>query len=447
MIPVPSPPQLAPITAAPARASAYKWWVVFLLWLVCFLNYADRQAISSVLPLLEKAFHFDGVQLGLIGAAFAWVYAAFALVAGLLADRISRKTVILGACVVWSMFTLATAWCGSLAGFISVRALTGLGETFYIPAAMSLLSDYHGRNTRSRALAWHQSAVYAGTVLGSWTAAVLAEKMGWQFPFYLFGPLGFLLAAVLLTGVREPGRGAADAADSAAAGVPHHGGGKSLSVRQTLTVIFRTPVALLLMAAFLLANFVAMIILTWMPTFLLKKFAFSLSGAGLSGTLYIQVASAVMVPIAGWLADRWARRYAAGRMAVQATGLALGALFVFLVGATASAAVLIAAMMLFGACKGFYDSGIFAALYDTIEPRARGTAAGIMNTVGWGGGALGPLCVGLAMKYGRREHDWQNMGDAIACCGAIYLVGAALVIAAAMLYTHRNATRGKGTIA
>jgi MFS family permease len=441
MIRAQSAPLLAP------AASAYKWWVVLLLWLVCFLNYADRQAISSVFPLLEKAFHFDGVQLGLIGSAFAWVYAGFALFAGLLADRISRKTLILGACVVWSLFTLATACCGSFAGFIAVRALTGLGETFYIPAAMSLLSDYHGRATRGRALAWHQSAVYAGTVLGSWMAAMLAEKLGWQFPFYLFGPMGFLLAGVLLFNLREPCRGAADAADRPVAVGDAPADISPLSVSKTLALIFRTPVALLLMAAFLVANFVAVIFLTWTPTFLMKKFAFSLSGAGLSGTIYIHVASALTVPLAGWLADRFARRHAAGRMAVQAAGLVFGALFVFLVGTTASAAVLIAAMTMFGVCKGFYDSGIFASLYDAVEPRARGTAAGIMNTVGWGGGALGPLCVGLAVKYGHRQSDWQNMSDAIACCGAVYLFGAALLVAAAFLFTRRKVAQPQETLA
>jgi MFS family permease len=444
MISAPSLPQLAPITSAPARTAAYKWWVVFLLWFVCFFNYADRQAISSVFPLLEKAFAFDALQLGMIGSAFAWVYAAFALLAGLMADRISRKTLILGACVVWSVFTLATAWCGSFAGFITVRALTGLGETFYIPAAMSLLSDYHGRSSRSRALAWHQSAVYAGTVVGSWMAAALAEQLGWQFPFYLFGPMGFLLAGVLYAGLREPRRGAADAAESASA-APGQCGGDSLSVRETLTIIFRTPTALLLMAAFLVANFVAVIFLTWTPTFLMKKFAFSLAGAGLSGTVYIHVASAIAVPLAGLLADRLARRYAAGRMAVQAAGLIVGSLFVFLVGTTGNAATLVLAMVMFGVCKGCYDSGIFASLYDTIEPRARGTAAGIMNTIGWGGGALGPLFVGLATKYGREKYDWQNMSDAIAWCGAIYLLGAALVLAAIVVFTHRGTARKKGT--
>jgi len=120
-----------------AVSASYKWWVVFMLWFVCFFNYADRQSISSVFPLLEKEFHFNKVQLGLIGSVFAWVYAGFALAAGLLADRVSRKRIILGACVVWSIFTLATAWCRSLPSFLWVRALTGLGETLYFPAVMS----------------------------------------------------------------------------------------------------------------------------------------------------------------------------------------------------------------------------------------------------------------------------------------------------------------------
>ena len=301
-----------------------------MLWFVCFFNYADRQAINSVFPLLERQFGFDEVQLGLIGSVFAWVYAGFALPAGLVVDRVRRKTVILVACVVWSMFTLATAWCGSLSGFIAVRALTGLGETLYIPAALSLLSDYHGRGTRSVALSLHQSAVYAGTILGSWMAAALAEQLGWEFPFYLLGPAGVLLAAVLCALLRETPRGAAEKDERAIAG-PGPGSTGTLSVTQTLAIVFRTPVALLLMAAFLLANSVAMVFLTWTPTFLVKKFHYSLGAAGLNGTLYIHLASAVAVPLAGYLADRLARRYAIGRIAVQLGGLVAGSVFVFLV--------------------------------------------------------------------------------------------------------------------
>jgi len=415
----------------------YRWWVVLLLWFVCFLNYADRQAISSVFPLLTRQFHFTDVQLGWLGSAFAWVYAAAAPLAGLAADRVTRRRLIILACVGWSFFTLATAWCGGLTTFVIVRALTGLGETFYFPAAMALLSDYHGPGTRSRALSWHQSAVYAGTILGGWVAALLAQRAdNWRPPFFLFGPLGLILALVLARFLVEPARGAADG-DVAA------GAGPALPVGETLRLIARTPAAWLLMGAFVCANFVAVAFLTWTPQFLVTKFHYSLGAAGLTGTVYIHLASALSVPLAGWLADRLCRRMAAGRMAVQAAGLIGGTAFVYLVGRAPGTVTLLLAMTCFGVCKGFYDSGIFAALYDTIEPRARGTAAGLMNAVGWFGGALGPVAVGFATQYGRHAGDEAaNLGDAIAAGSLVYVVGAALVVVAALVFSRHGSFRG-----
>jgi MFS family permease len=418
------------VTGLPA---SYKWWVVFMLWFVCFFNYADRQAISSVLPLLERDFGFDGPQLGLIGSSFAWVYAAMAPAAGVIADRVMRKRLLICACIAWSLFTLATAWCASLSMFVTVRALTGFGETFYFPAAMALLSDYHGRQTRSRALSWHQSAVYAGTILGSWVAALLAERCGWRMPFLLFGPMGFILAVVLAKFVREPERGAAEHPAETSAATPT----QPLSVRETSRLILRTPAALLLMGGFLCANFVATIFLTWTPTFLVQKFHYAIGAAGLTGTVYIHLASAVAVPFAGWLADRWVRRWRAGRVLVQTLGLLCGTVFVFIVGKTGDTTTLLLAMTCFGLCKGFYDSGIFASLYDVIQPRARGTAAGLMNTIGWGGGALGPLFVGFASKYGGRPTAVENMSNAIAF-GSLFYLGAAGCLIGAMVSLRRN---------
>jgi MFS family permease len=191
------------------------------------------------------------------------------------------------------------------------------------------------------------------------------------------------------------------------------------------------------MLAFVCANFVATIFLIWTPTFLVEKFHYKLAAAGLTGTVFIHLASACSVPIAGLLADRLSRRFAGGRMMVQAIGLVVGAGFVSMVGTTGSIGTLTLAMSLFGACKGFYDSGIFASLFDSIEPRARGTAAGLMNTVGWGGGALGPLFVGFATKYGTGASKVENMSHAIAWCGVIYLLAAALVIVAIVITHHR----------
>jgi MFS family permease len=414
--------------ATPTFSANYKWWVVLMVWFICFFNYADRQTISSVLPLLSKNFGFDDFQLGIIGSAFAWIYAAAAPFAGVAADRSSRKRLIIAACIIWSFFTLATAWCGNFSSFVTVRALTGLAETFYFPAVMALISDFHAPATRSRAMALHQSAVYAGTILGSWLAAVLAEKSGWNIPFMIFGPIGILLALIISKFLREPNRGAAENLVVQ----------KPASIPETLKIIFKTPAAIFLMGAFLCANFVAFIFLTWTPAFLFNKFHYSLGAAGLTGSLFINLASAVSVPIAGLLADKLSRRFSSGRMLMQLAGLLVGAVFVFFVGKTSNIGVLILAMTCFGICKGFYDSGIFASLYDTIESRARGTAAGVMNTIGWGGGALGPIFVGYVSKYKRQGTEIKNMSDAIAFGGVVYLLAAILVVFAILTFARRH---------
>jgi MFS family permease len=411
----------------------YKWAVVGMLWFVCFFNYADRQAVFSVFPKLKGEFGFDPVQLGLIGSAFMWIYAAGAPFAGFLADRLPRKHLILGGCLFWSGITVMTGWCGRLWQFVTVRALEGFGETFYFPATMSLVSDYHGARTRSRAFSLHQSSVYIGTIAGGWAGAWFAETYGWRVGFYFFGCAGVALALVLYRFLREPVRGAADAVETPA--LP------SLGVSEVARVIFRKPTVLLLMGAFLSANFVATIFLSWTPTFLVEKFGFKLTAAGLSGGVFIHLASALSVPLGGVLADWLAGRFAGGRMMVQAFGLLVGATFVGIVGLTSSVATLLTAMALFGLCKGLYDANIFASLFDVIEPRARATAAGIMNTVGWGGGALGPLAVGLATKYGRHAKAIDNMSEAIAFGAIIYVIGAGLLLTAALGFAGRDVVR------
>ena len=240
-----------------------------------------------------------------------WVYAGGALFAGLIVDRFRRKDLILGGCLFWSLVTVMTGWCTKLWHFVTVRALEGFGETFYFPASMSLTSDYHDKRTRSRALAFHQSSVYVGTILGSWLGAWFAERHGWRVGFYFFGGAGMVLALMLYRCLREPRRGEAEAGsgDLAAHGIAS---GEALSLGETARAILRSPTVPLLMLAFVGANFVATIFLAWTPTFLVEKFGFKLTTAGLSGSVYIHLASALSVPVAGWLADRLALKIAEG---------------------------------------------------------------------------------------------------------------------------------------
>lgn len=426
---------LTQILVRPSVRPAYKWWVVAMLWLVCFFNYADRQSIPAIFPALEREFGFSKEQLGLIGSAFMWVYAGCALLAGLAGDRWRRKDLILGGCAFWSVVTMATGWCSRLVQFVTVRAMEGFGEAFYFPAGMALIGDYHGPRTRSRAMAFHQSGVYVGTVVGSWLGGWIAMRFGWRAGFYFFGAAGIILAGALYVFLREPARGQAETADAVAedAGSERRQTVERLGVGQTFAVIFRSPAVVLLMLAFVGANAVAAVFLVWTPSFLTDKFHYDLATAGLNGTAFIHLASALSVPAAGVAADRLSRRIAGGRILVQAAGLLGGAAFIVLVALTTRRSTLVASMTCFGLCKGLYDSGIFASLYDSIEPRARATAAGIMNTAGWAGGAAGPLLVGWIADHGRAPTKIANMSHAIAWGGAIYVLAAMLLVAAALL--------------
>jgi MFS family permease len=389
----------------------YKWLVVLMLWFVCLFNYADRQAIFSVFPLLREKMGLTVFQLGVVGSSFMWVYALALPVAGVIGDRLPRKHLILGGLIFWSLVTLATALATEYWHLVLFRALEGLGEAFYFPASMSLISDYHGRDTRSRAMALHQSSVYAGTVLGGSLSGALADWFGWQAGFYVFGCLGIALGFVLLGLLKEPRRGQSEGIDADLTGNPFV---KRAGLGQALAEVLGTPAVLLLIAVFVGANFVAMVFLTWMPSFLHDKFHMSLSMAGLSGTGYLQVASVVGVLTGGFLADRWARHVPAGRPLTQAVGLLAGFPFIFLTGWTLSVPVLVLAMVGFGFFKGFYDANIWASLYDLVKPQRRATAQGLMNSIGWLGGSPAPLVIAAAsLTYG--------MSACISATSLIYL--------------------------
>jgi MFS family permease len=409
-----------PLTASSPRA---KWLMLGMLWLVCLLNYADRQAISSLFPLLERDFGFTKAQLGLIGSAFMWVYAFASPVAGFAGDRLSRKGLILGGCLLWSLMTGMTGLCGRLWQFVTARSLIGLGESVYFPAAASLLSDYHGERTRSTALSFHQSAVYIGTIAGGWLGAVLAERYGWRWAFYGFGAAGILVSLVIWLWLRETVRGASGENSSVDDSEPQIG------IMKSLHHLLKRPGVLLLMGAFACANGVGAIFLVWAPTFLFEKFHLSLVAAGFSAVAAIQLASAVSAPLSGILADRLSVSLRGARMLVQAVALLLGTFCVAAVGHAPTMSFLLTAMVCFGLCKGAYDGGIFASVFEFVTPGERASVAGLMNMLGWGGGALGPLSIGFVATFGHGA-SMDRMSGAIAWSGLAYLVAAGLILAA-----------------
>jgi MFS family permease len=405
-------------------SSAYAWAVVSMLWLICFFNYADRQAIFSVFPLLQKQMHLDTVQLGLLGSAFAWVYGLSGPVAGLVVDRVKRKWAILGGLQFWSILCALSALSHTFGQLLTFRAAEGLGESIYYPASTSLISDYHGPRSRSRALGFLVTSVYAGTVGGGFWAGFMAEKYGWRSSFVVLGVLGSLLGLVLAKFLREKQRGSA-ALDIADCGAPIQSSGEKL------VAVLRVPTALVLMAVFVCANFVALVLLAWMPDYLYQHFHLSLADAALTATLYAQAGSVCGALFGGYLADALSKKTPQGRMITQAIGVACGAPFVALCGHASTVQAASVYLAIWGFAKGMYDANIFASVFDVIGAEARGTTSGVMNCVGWllGGGAA-PLAIGyLATRIG--------LGPAISFASLSYVL-AALLLCFGMFFTLRH---------
>jgi MFS family permease len=399
-----------------------------MLWFVAFFNYADRQAIFSVFPLLEKELHLDSVQLGLLASVFAWVYGLSGFFAGMVVDRVSRKKAILGGLYAWSLICMATALARNFRPLLFLRGAEGLGEAFYYPASTSMVSDYHGPDTRSRALGVHQTSVYGGTIAGGYFAGLIGQHYGWRWSFIVFGGLGVLLGLVLMRILREPRRGQSELSAGVAAGA-----GPTLP--EFLKLLARTPTALCLAGAFICSNFVAGVLLTWMPKFLYDEFHMGLAMAGLTATIFVQLASVLGALLGGYLADQFRKRSPRGRILVQATGVLCGAPFVAFCGMTRSVTWLIFSLAAWGLFKGIYDANIFAAMFDVVKPEARGAAAGFLNSAGWlFGGGSAPVVIGVIAK-------WHGLSAGIAAASIVYLFACGLLLTAAFRFVKKDSER------
>jgi MFS family permease len=410
-----------------ATRRGYPWLVLGLLWFCGFFNYADRQAVNSVFPLLEKEFQLSERALGALGSAFMVVYAVSAPFAGYMVDRLARRVLIPAGLAFWSLICAATGTAQTFGQLLIYRAAEGLGESFYFPASMSLLSDYHGRGTRSKALGIHQTSVYLGTAGGAVLAGVLAEHYGWRSPFYVLGLTGTVYALLLGFSLVEPLRGQAEEIKPQSSLSPLDDEIEQTVVKDTIwdkvARILTNRAAVLLLCVFIGANFVAATFLTWLPMFIYRKFALSVAESSTTSTAW-SLASLAGALCGGVLADWAARRWRGGRIKVQSLGLVLGAPFVFLAGWSESLSMLIAALAGAGLCKGIYDANIFASLFDVIPPKDRGTGAGLMNTVGWTGGFVAPTAVGFASER-------FGLSVAIASTATVYLLVGILALVAA----------------
>lgn len=400
--------------------TAYPWVVVGLLWFCGFFNYADRQALSAVFPLLEGEFHIDDRYLGTLSSAFMVVYALTSPFTGYTVDLLSRRLLIGAGLAFWSLICAATALSRNFVHLVFFRAAEGLGESFYFPASMSVLADYHGPRTRSRAMSIHQTSVYLGTAGGWLLGGQLGAVAGWRAPFWTLGLAGLAYALFLGLILREPRR-SSKPQGSELPGQDEIQGPRepvAVSLGKKMAIIVGNPAAAMLLLVFVGANFVATAFLAWLPSLVHRSFHLGLGDAALTSALW-PLASVPGAACGGFLADLAARRSGGGRIRVQALGLLLAAPFVLATGSSSSVWLLLVGLAGAGLCKGIYDANIFAALYDVVPVAERGTAAGLMNSVGWTGGALAPVAVGFASKQ-------FGLAASIAATALVYLFVAAL---------------------
>ncbi|HEX3876158.1 MAG TPA: MFS transporter, partial [Bryobacteraceae bacterium] len=238
------------------NAQRYAWLVVALLWIVDCLNYVDRQVIFSVFPLIRSEMHLDDFQLGLLSTVFLWVYGAASPFGGYLADRIGRKQILVLSLAIWTVVTLLTGCARNFPELLAARALMGLSEACYLPAALALIAELHSQNTRSLATGIHQSGLYAGIALGGVTGGWLGEQHGWRFPFLALGVIGLVYALILVKGIRP------DAAPRDPGALP------ATPLAQSLREVLSRPGFGGMLAAFTGLAVANWVVYTWLPLYM-----------------------------------------------------------------------------------------------------------------------------------------------------------------------------------
>jgi len=372
------------------------WLVVLLLCPVALLNYLDRQMLAAMkfsvmgdVPTIVTEANW-GRMLG----QFKWVYALTSPLGGWLADRYSRRWVICGSLFVWSAVTWATGHVTTFDGLLLTRSLMGVSEAFYIPAALALIADHHKGATRSRAVGIHQMAIYCGVIVGGFSGyAADSPSLGWRWAFDACGLLGMAYALPLVLLLRDAPR------PEAASRRPF-----GESARELLT----NGSFVLLVLYFTLPALAGWVVRDWMPAILKQQFGIGQGQAGVSATLYWQLAAIGGALAGGFAADRWMRRSARGRVYTSAIGMALIVPAVFGVGHAGTLTMAVAFLAVFGLGWGVFDCNNMPILCQVVRPELRATGYGIMNLVSisfggvadWGFGALRDARVPLDAIFG-----------------------------------------------
>ena len=369
------------------RPPAYAWAVVGMLWVVACVNYLDRLILVSMRDSVKADIAMTDAQFGLLTSIFLWVYGSMSPLGGYIADRFSRKWVIIASLGIWSLMTLLTGVVHNYPALLTMRALMGVSEAFYIPAGLALVADWHRGSTRSIATGLHQSGLYTGAALGG-LGGYIADGFGWRSAFVWFGVFGVLYAVVLLLCLRE------EKSQSLLTSAATNEKG---SVLEALRALFGQVSFLVLVVYLSLAALAAWGITGWLPTFLKEQFSLTQGKSGMAATGYVQLGSYAGILAGGLLSDWWVRRNVRGRIYVVVIGLCLGGPSLCLMSSTGQFALAIAGMLLYGVARGFSDANVMPILCQVVSAKYRATGYGFPNLFStFTGGAM--IYIGGALR-------------------------------------------------
>lgn len=397
----------------------YPWLVVALLWVVALLNYMDRQMLST----MQDAMKFDIVELqkaeafGALMAVFLWIYGIVSPFAGVVADRVSRKKLVVGSLFVWSAVTYLMGYASDFTQLYWLRALMGVSEALYIPSALSLIADWHEGKSRSLAIGIHMTGLYVGQAVGGF-GATIAATFSWHSTFYWFGIIGIAYSVVLALLLHDkPKTAAAVAASPNPATLM-----KKESLWRGLSVVLSTWAFWVILIYFAVPSLPGWATKNWLPTLFEKNLGLDMALAGPMSTITIAASSFVGVLLGGVMSDKWVLRNIRGRIYTSAIGLGMTIPALVLLGFGHSVVAVVGAGMLFGIGFGMFDANNMPILCQIISAKYRATAYGIMNMVGVFAGAAVTHLLG-------KWTDGGNLGMGFAVLGGIVIVALVLQLA------------------
>lgn len=397
----------------------YPWLVVALLWVVALLNYMDRQMLST----MQDAMKLDIVELqkaeafGALMAVFLWIYGLVSPFAGVVADRVSRKKLVVGSLFVWSAVTYLMGYASDFTQLYWLRALMGVSEALYIPSALSLIADWHEGKSRSLAIGIHMTGLYVGQAVGGF-GATIAATFSWHSTFYWFGIIGIAYSVVLALLLHDKPKAAAAVAASPDPATLM----KKESLWRGLSVVLSTWAFWVILIYFAVPSLPGWATKNWLPTLFADSLGLEMAQAGPMSTITIAASSFVGVLLGGVLSDKWVLRNIRGRIYTSAIGLGMTIPALVLLGFGHSVVAVVGAGMLFGIGFGMFDANNMPILCQIISAKYRATAYGVMNMVGVFAGAAVTQLLG-------KWTDGGNLGMGFAVLGGIVIVALVLQLA------------------